>query len=121
MRIAAPNEVCIAIVGKYVNLIDSYKSLNEALVHGGTVNDCRMDVRFVDSERIEQDGIGDNFEDVDGIIVPGGFESRGIEGMILAVHYARPRSVPFLGICLDMQTAVIEFARNVCQTEGAYG
>lgn len=113
------NVVCIAIVGKYVNLIDSYKSLNEALVHGGTVNDCRVDLRFVDSERIEQEGIGDDFEDVDGIIVPGGFGSRGIEGMILAVHYARTHGVPFLGICLGMQTAVIEFARDVCQMEGA--
>ena len=113
------NGVCIAIVGKYVNLIDSYKSLNEALVHGGTMNDCRVDLRFVDSEKIEQEGVGDDFQDVDGIIVPGGFGSRGIEGMILAIHYARTHGVPFLGICLGMQTAVIEFARNVCQMEGA--
>ena len=107
-------EVCIAIVGKYVNLTDSYKSLNEALVHGGIANNCRVNLRFVDSEKIEKEGLGNQLNDVGGILVPGGFGDRGIEGMITAVQYARENRIPYFGICLGMQMAVVEYARNVC-------
>jgi len=107
-------EVTIAVVGKYVNLTDSYKSLNEALYHGGIANDCRVNLRFVDSERIEKEGMGTLLEGADGILVPGGFGNRGIEGMIIAIRYARERQIPFFGICLGMQMAVVEYARNVC-------
>jgi len=107
-------EVTIAVVGKYVNLTDSYKSLNEALYHGGIANDCRVNLCFVDSERIEKEGLGTLLEAADGILVPGGFGNRGIEGMITAVQYARERQIPFFGICLGMQMAVVEYARNVC-------
>ncbi len=107
-------EVCIAIVGKYVNLTDSYKSLNEALVHGGIANNCRVQLRFVDSERIEKEGLGGQLDDVGGILVPGGFGDRGIEGMITAIQYARTKGIPYFGICLGMQMAVVEYARNAC-------
>jgi CTP synthase len=107
-------EVTIAIAGKYVNLTDSYKSLNEALVHGGIANDCRVNLRFVDSEKIEREGVGDQLTGVDGILVPGGFGNRGIEGMITVIEYARTKGIPYFGICLGMQMAVVEFARNVC-------
>ena len=107
-------EVCIAIVGKYVNLTDSYKSLNEALVHGGIANNCRVHLRFVDSERIEREGLGGQLDDVGGILVPGGFGDRGIEGMITAVRHARTKGIPYFGICLGMQMAVVEYARNAC-------
>jgi len=108
------HEVTIAIVGKYVNLTDSYKSLNEALCHGGIANDCRVHLRFVDSERIEKEGLGEMLDGADGVLVPGGFGNRGIEGMIAAVEQARKRAIPFFGICLGMQMAVVEYARNVC-------
>ncbi|MCL2669541.1 MAG: CTP synthase [Syntrophaceae bacterium] len=113
------NEVTIAIVGKYVNLTDSYKSLNEALYHGGIANDCRVNLRFVDSEKIEKDGLCDELEGIDGILVPGGFGNRGIEGMIIVIEHARTKKIPFFGICLGMQMAVVEFARNVCGLERA--
>jgi CTP synthase len=107
------------MVGKYVELTDSYKSLNEALVHGGIANECKVDVDYVDSEKIEQDGVGGLFEEADGILVPMGFGPRGTEGKIVAVRHAREARVPFLGICFGMQMAVIEFARHVCGLEGA--
>jgi CTP synthase len=113
------HEVTIAIVGKYVNLTDSYKSLNEALTHGGIANNCRVNLRFVDSEKIEKEGVGEMLEGADGVLVPGGFGDRGIEGMITAVEWARKRKVPYFGICLGMQMAVVEYARNVCGLEGA--
>ncbi|MDD3472031.1 MAG: CTP synthase, partial [Syntrophaceae bacterium] len=109
--------VTIGIVGKYVNLHESYKSLNEALFAGGVANKARVKLRFIDSERIENYGVGDEFDDVDGILVPGGFGSRGIEGKIKAVQYAREKNIPFFGICLGMQMAVVEFARNVCKLD----
>ena len=112
--------VTIAIVGKYVNLTESYKSLNEALVHGGIPNDCRVSLIFVDSEKIEENNCKQIFADVDGILVPGGFGSRGIEGKIYAAQYARESRVPFFGICLGMQIAVVEFARNVAGMAGAH-
>ena len=114
-----PHEVCIAIVGKYVNLTDSYKSLNEALVHGGIANNCRVTLRFVDSEKIEKEGIGNLLDGADGVLVPGGFGERGIEGMITAIQFARENKIPYFGICLGMQLAVVEFARHVCRLERA--
>ncbi len=106
--------VTIAMVGKYVHLTESYKSLNEALIHGGMMNQTRVTIRYIDSEEIERSGIGNLFEGVDGLLVPGGFGVRGIEGKIQAIEYARTRRLPFFGICLGMQLAVTEFARNVC-------
>ncbi|MFA4917154.1 MAG: CTP synthase [Syntrophales bacterium] len=113
------HEVEIAIVGKYVNLKDSYKSLNEALVHGGIANNSRVNLRFVDSEKITGEEIDQQVSDADGILVPGGFGYRGVEGMIRAIHYARENRVPFFGICLGMQMAVVEYARHVCGLEKA--
>ena len=110
----------IAIVGKYVDLEDSYKSLNEALFHGGLANETRVNLKFVDSEKIENEGLGNTFRDVDGILIPGGFGNRGIEGKIKAIRYSRENKIPFLGICLGMQLAVIEFARNACKLKGAH-
>ena len=109
-----PYEVCIGIVGKYVNLTDSYKSLNEALVHGGIANNCRVKLKFIDAEKIEEEGVHPYLDDINAILVPGGFGSRGIEGMITAAQYARENHIPYFGICLGMQMAVVEFARNVC-------
>lgn len=111
--------VIIAMVGKYVGLKDSYKSLNESLMHGGIANNVKVEIQWVDSEEIEKTGPERQLADVDGILIPGGFGERGIEGKIEAVNYARKKKVPFLGICLGMQCAVIEFARNVCKMEGA--
>ncbi len=105
--------VKIGIVGKYVNLKDSYKSLHEALVHGGIANDLKVDLKYINSEEITQDNYKFILSDLNGILIPGGFGSRGIEGKILACKYAREHKIPFLGICLGMQCAVIEFARNV--------
>jgi CTP synthase len=111
--------VSIAMVGKYVGLKDSYKSLIEALVHGGIANNVRVDIQWVDAEDIERGGADRYLADVDGILIPGGFGKRGIEGKIEAAGYARQKKIPFLGICLGMQCAVIEFARNVCGMQGA--
>jgi CTP synthase len=110
----------IAIVGKYVHLKDSYKSLNEALVHGGIANTCKVELKFVDSEEIKnRSDVNKYLKDVGGVLVPGGFGDRGIEGMIFAVEYARKKKIPYLGICLGMQMAVIEWARNKCGMKGA--
>ncbi len=108
------NEVNIAIVGKYVGLKDSYKSLMEALIHGGIANDAKVSLQWVDSEEIEIHGPDAFLSEADGILVPGGFGYRGIEGKIAAIAYAREKKIPYFGICLGMQCAVIEFARNVC-------
>ncbi|HMK60515.1 MAG TPA: CTP synthase [Dissulfurispiraceae bacterium] len=114
-RIKNPKHNCtIAIVGKYVNLKDSYKSLEEALIHGGIANNARVNLKWIDSEDIEANGVDRYLSEVDGILVPGGFGSRGIEGKIAAVRYAREKRIPYFGICLGMQLAVIEFGRNVC-------
>jgi len=107
------HSVSIAIVGKYVNLTESYKSLNEALCHGGIANNSRVNLLFVDSEEINKETVKERLQDVDGILVPGGFGSRGIDGKITTIKYARENQVPFFGICLGMQLAVIEFARHV--------
>ncbi len=106
-------KVQIAIVGKYVDLTESYKSLAEALTHGGIGNDCRVFLKYLDSEKLETEGIGSHLDDVDAILVPGGFGERGTEGKIQAIEFARTRKIPFFGICLGMQMAVVEFARNV--------
>lgn len=117
-RVKEPEqEVTIAIVGKYVGLKDAYKSLIEALIHGGIANNARVHLSWVDSEEIEEHGPERFLSEADGILVPGGFGSRGIEGKIAAVRYAREKRIPYFGICLGMQVAVIEFSRNVCGLE----
>ncbi len=116
---SAREVVRVAVVGKYVDLTDSYKSLNEALAHGGIANECRVELIFVDSEKIEQEGLPDGLLRADAVLVPMGFGPRGTEGKIAAVRYAREEKVPFFGICFGMQMAVIEFARNVGGLAGA--
>jgi CTP synthase len=119
-RIKTPSKnVHIAVVGKYIALQDAYKSIYEALLHGAIANDARLCIKKVDSEDIESQGAKALLEGVDGILVPGGFGQRGIEGKIEAVKYARENKTPFFGICLGMQMAVVEFARNVCKLTGA--
>ena len=103
----------IAIVGKYTHLKDSYKSLHEALIHGGIANDCKADLVYVDSEDVEKQGADALLKGMGGILVPGGFGNRGIEGKIKAARFAREKKIPYLGICLGMQIAVIEFAKDV--------
>ncbi len=114
------SDVTIGVVGKYVSLKDSYKSLHEALAHGGIANDSKVNIKYVDSEEIERKGVEAFLEGVHGILVPGGFGKRGFEGKIQAVNFARERKVPFFGICLGMQMATVEFARNVCGLAGAH-
>jgi CTP synthase len=112
------HEAAIAFVGKYVDLQDSYKSLNEALIHAGIHTRSRLKIHLVDSEEVERSGTA-MLEKMDAILVPGGFGKRGTEGKIAAIRYARENGIPYLGICLGMQLATIEFARNVCALEGA--
>ena len=108
------NEVKIAIVGKYVDLADSYKSLHEALLHGGVANDCRVKIDYIDSEALEKDPAAmQRVATADGVLVPGGFGTRGVEGKIAAIKHARESKQPFFGICLGLQVAMIEYARNV--------
>ncbi|HEY8531544.1 MAG TPA: CTP synthase [Limnochorda sp.] len=119
-RIRHPRrEVEIAVVGKYVALPDAYLSVVEALTHGGTAHDTRVKIRWVPSEDLETQPADSLLSGVDGILVPGGFGSRGVEGMMVAAQYARERQIPYFGICLGLQVAVIEFARNVCGLKGA--
>jgi len=106
--------VQIGIVGKYVEYEDSYKSLNEALVHGGMGNGLRVQLKWVESEGLLDEMLDEQLQPYDGILIPGGFGKRGIDGMLLAAKYARTRMVPYFGICLGMECAVIEYARNVC-------
>ena len=113
-------QVRIAVVGKYVDLTDAYMSVAEALIHGGIAHRLGVDIRWVHSEAVEEQGAEALLAGVDGILVPGGFGYRGVEGKIAAVRYARERGVPFLGICLGLQCAVIEFARNVLGLQGAH-
>ncbi len=113
------NEIEIALVGKYVELHDAYLSVMESLKHAGYKYKTKINIKWVDSETLTRDNLKDVFKNTKGIIVPGGFGERGIEGMILAIEYARSNDVPFLGICLGMQLSVIEFARNVCGIKGA--
>ena len=121
-RIVAPSErVKIAVVGKYTDFVDSYKSVQEALIHGGIANDVGVDINWISSDdfvdaRAAAEILGRN----DGLLVPGGFGVRGVEGMVDAIQYAREHAVPFFGICLGMQTAIIEFARNVCGLDDSH-
>jgi CTP synthase len=111
--------VKIGVVGKYVHLRDAYKSLHESLVHGALTNDCKVELEYIDSEEIEKDGIEARLGHLDAVLVPGGFGDRGTEGKIASIAYARENKVPYFGICLGMQLAVVEFARNVAGLEGA--
>ncbi|MFK7987511.1 MAG: CTP synthase [Sandaracinaceae bacterium] len=111
--------VRIALVGKYVHNRDSYKSLHESLVHGGLAADVSIDIAYVDSEEITRENVAEKLADMDGVLVPGGFGGRGTEGKIQAIRHAREEGVPFFGICLGMQMAVVEYARHVCGLEGA--
>jgi len=119
-RLKAPkHSVIIGIVGKYIKLQDSYKSMIEALIHGGIANQAKVQLEWIDAEEIEQKGASSLLSTIDGILVPGGFGERGGEGKIEAVRYARKQNVPFLGLCLGLHCAVIEFARNVCGLKNA--
>lgn len=113
------DSVTIALVGKYVELHDAYLSVVEALNHGGIANHAQVDIKWIDSELINEDNTDEIFQDVDGILVPGGFGHRGTKGKILAAGYAREKSVPYLGLCLGMQLAIVEFAKNVCGLKDA--
>jgi CTP synthase len=113
------DSVRIAVVGKYMSLKESYKSLLEALVHGGIANSVRVELDCIEAEKIEQEDCETLLRGADGVLIPGGFGDRGSEGKITAIRYARENNIPFFGICLGMQMAVVEFARNVCGLEGA--
>jgi CTP synthase len=115
----ANGSVKIGVVGKYVHLQDSYKSLHESLVHGGLENDAHVELQYIDSEQIERTSAQATLTGLDAILVPGGFGDRGVEGKIAAIRFAREHEIPFFGICLGMQLAVVEFARNVCGLKGA--
>ncbi|QEI12663.1 CTP synthase [Cellvibrio japonicus] len=112
------NQITISMVGKYMELLDAYKSLIEALTHAGIHTSTKVKINYIDAERVETEGVG-ILSDADAILVPGGFGERGVEGKLMAVQYARENKVPYLGICLGMQSVVIEFARNVLGLKGA--
>jgi CTP synthase len=119
-RIYQPKaEVEIALVGKYIQLKESYKSLTEAFVHGGVANETRVNLRWIDAETVEKEGAERHLDGVDGLMVPGGFGMRGIEGKVAAIRFARERALPFFSICLGMQCAAIEFGRHVLGLAGA--
>jgi CTP synthase len=119
-RTRAPShEVNIAMVGKYMDVPDAYMSVTEALHHGGVANDARVNINYLESDELEGDRTEEVLADADGIVVPGGFGERGLEGKINAITHARTHGVPFLGLCLGLQCAVVEYARNVCGLEGA--
>jgi len=113
------NHVKIGVVGKYVELKEAYKSLHESLVHAGIANKAKLEIFYVDSEKLNEKNVTKTLESADGILVPGGFGNRGVEGKITAIKYARENQVPFFGICFGMQLAAIEFARNVCGIQDA--
>lgn len=119
VREPSAGETSIAIVGKYVELEDSYKSLREALTHGGIANNLKVNVRWIESEELMDENYDSRLRDFDAILVPGGFGKRGVEGMIRAISYARRTRTPYFGICLGMQTACVEFARNACDLKDA--
>ena len=114
------HQVIIGIIGKYVDLTESYKSLHEALVHGGIANDTRVELRYVSADELEESGSAEALAGCDGILVPGGFGKRGVEGKIMAANYARTNKIPYFGICLGMQLAVVEFARNIAGMKRAH-
>src|SRR3989339_718715 len=107
-------KVSIAVVGKYIELNDAYKSIYEALKHAGIANDAKVNIKKIDAEEIEQKGAEKLLKDVNGVLIPGGFGNRGIEGKIDSIRFAREKGIPFFGICLGMQCSVIEFSRNIC-------
>ncbi len=115
----ASGRVTVAICGKYVDLRDSYKSIEEALIHGGIENDVEVEIRWINTEEVTRANVGSRLAEADALLVPPGFGERGIEGMVEAIRYARESGMPFFGICLGMQCATIEFARNVCDVEEA--
>src|SRR6185436_78928 len=117
--IAPQHRVRIGVVGKYINLQDAYKSVYEAIIHGGVANDCGVEIERVDAEEIEKFGAEKALKGLGGILVPGGFGERGIEGKISAARYARENKVPYLGLCLGMQTMCIDFARYALGDESA--
>ena len=119
-RVKAPrSRVRIGVIGKYIEVKDAYKSLYEALTHGGIAHEAAVELAWVDAERLEREGLAGHVAGLDGMLVPGGFGDRGIEGKILAIRYAREHKLPYFGICLGMQCAVIEYARHVCGLDGA--
>ncbi len=119
-RVLRPRyKVTVAVVGKYIGLQDAYKSIYESLIHAGMYNDAKVTIKKIDSENIEKHGAASLLSDVAGVLVPGGFGYRGIEGKVAAIRYARENNIPFLGLCLGMQCAVVEFARNACGLKGA--
>jgi CTP synthase len=118
--IAPQHRVRIGVVGKYIELQDAYKSVYEAIIHGGVANDCGVEIVQVDSEDIEKNGAQKTLRGLGGILVPGGFGERGVEGKIAAAQYARENGIPYLGLCLGMQIATIEFARNVLKLPKAH-
>ncbi|HUL38335.1 MAG TPA: CTP synthase [Thermodesulfobacteriota bacterium] len=113
------SETTIAVVGKYVGLVESYKSLTEALIHGGIANDTKVSLKYIDSEQVDKEGPEHLLKEANGVLVPGGFGTRGIEGKIKAIQYAREKRIPYFGICLGMQCAVIEIARHCAGLKGA--
>lgn len=114
-RVKKPGySVTVALVGKYVAYQDSYKSITEAFIHAGAINNCKVNIKWIDSELVTEENVGDMIGNVDGVLIAPGFGSRGIEGKITAIRYIRENNIPFFGICLGMQCSVIEFARNVC-------
>src|SRR5436189_2376465 len=116
--VSPKKRVKIAVVGKYIDLQDAYKSIYESLTHAAASQDCGIDLKLIDAELLEQ-GVDGQLKDVVGVLVPGGFGERGVEGKISAARFARANKVPYLGLCLGMQVATIEFARNVCGLENA--
>ena len=119
MSSTRPTACRIAVVGKYIELQDAYKSIYEAIVHAGAAHDCNVEIVRIDAEDIEKDGAAAHLGKADGILIPGGFGDRGTEGKILAAQFARENGIPYFGICLGMQIASIEFARDVCGLTGA--
>ena len=116
----ASGEARIAVVGKYTELVDSYKSVQEALIHGGIANDVKVNIEWLLSETFDGSDVVDRLSDYDGLLIPGGFGPRGVEGMLTAIQWARENETPFFGICLGLQCAVIEFARNVCGLDDSH-
>jgi CTP synthase len=119
-RIKNPSDrVTIGVVGKYTDLADAYKSINESFIHAGAENDVAVDLKWIRAEDLDETNLDEYLADLSGLLVPGGFGERGVEGKIKAIGYVREHNIPFLGICLGLQCAIIEFARNVCGLKGA--